>query len=103
MGKGVIIEHKDFEDLIKVYDRPKALFYCDSPYHKTERHYVSTFTKNDHYRLNKCLKEIKGSFVLSYNDDEFVRELYKDFDIISVERQNNMSSGTFKEVIIKNF
>ena len=35
-GAGVVIEHKDFENLIKVYDCPGALFYCDTPYHKTE-------------------------------------------------------------------
>ena len=35
----VVIENKDFENLIKVYDRPKALFYCDPPYHKTENYY----------------------------------------------------------------
>ena len=102
-GKGVIIEHKDFENLISVYDRSNSLFYCDPPYHKTERFYDVSFSEKDHLRLNASLKAIKGRFILSYNDDEFVRDLYKDYDIISVSRQNNMSSGTFKEVIIKNF
>ncbi len=37
----VVIEHKDFESLIKVYDRPAALFYCDPPYHSTEN--ITTF------------------------------------------------------------
>ena len=27
----VIIEHLDFEQLIRTYDRPNALFYCDTP------------------------------------------------------------------------
>jgi len=40
---------------------------------------------------------------LSYNDDEYIRELYKNFNIIAVERQNNLSSGSFKELIITNF
>ena len=30
--RGVNIENKDFADLIKVYDRPTALFYLDPPY-----------------------------------------------------------------------
>ena len=102
-GKGVIIEHKDFENLISVYDRSNSLFYCDPPYHKTERFYDVPFKDEDHLRLNASLKAIKGRFILSYNDDEFVRELYKDYNIIPVERQNNMSSGVFKEVIIKNY
>lgn len=100
---GVVIEHKDFENLIYVYDRPNALFYCDPPYHTTEKYYDAKFTADDHERLNRCLKDLKGRFVLSYNDDEYIRELYKDFEIIPVQRQNNLSSGTYNELIIKNF
>jgi DNA adenine methylase len=86
-----------------VYDRPKALFYCDPPYHTTERYYDVQFTEDDHLRLKTALDNIKGKFVLSYNDDEFIRELYKNYNIIEVTRQNNLSSGEYKEVIIKNF
>lgn len=99
----VNIEHKDFEDLIKQYDRPDALFYCDPPYHTTEKHYAEQFSEADHYRLNGVLTALKGRFILSYNDDDFVRELYKNFDIQAVSRQNNLSTGQFKEVIIKNY
>lgn len=97
------IEHKDFEALIKQYDRPDALFYCDPPYHTTEKHYSEKFSEADHYRLNSVLTALKGRFILSYNDDDFVRELYKNFDIKAVSRQNNLSTGQFKEVIIKNY
>lgn len=99
----VVIEHKDFEELIKQYDRPDALFYCDPPYHTTERHYSEKFSEADHYRLNGVLKALKGRFILSYNDDIFIRELYKNFNIQAVSRSNNLSSGQFKEVIIKNY
>lgn len=99
----VVIEHKDFEALIKQYDRSDALFYCDPPYHTTEKHYSERFTEEDHHRLNAVLKALKGHFILSYNDDEFIRKLYKEFKIEAVERQNNLSKGSFKEVIIKNF
>ena len=101
--KKVVIENKDFENLIKVYDRPKALFYCDPPYHRTENYYDAEFSEADHKRLKSCLDGIKGRFILSYNDDEYIRSLYKDYEIIPVERQNNLSSGTYKELIIKNF
>lgn len=103
MSTPVVIEHKDFENLIKVYDRPKALFYCDPPYHSTEKYYDVQFTEKDHIRLRDMLAAIKGNFLLSYNDDEFIRGLYKDFKIEAVERQNNISSGRFKELIITNY
>ena len=99
----VVIEHKDFENLIQVYDRPNALFYCDPPYYKTEHYYDATFSTEDHRRLKQCLNGIKGRFILSYNDSEFIRELYRDFKIIAVERPNNLSKGTYKELIIKNY
>lgn len=99
----VVIEHKDFENLIQVYDRPNALFYCDPPYYKTEHYYDATFSTEDHKRLKQCLNGIKGRFILSYNDNEFIRELYRDFKIIAVERPNNLSKGTYKELIIKNY
>ena len=80
-----------------------ALFYCDPPYHKTEKYYDAEFSHDDHLRLKRCLNGIQGQFILSYNDDDFIRDLYHDFDIIPVERQNNLSKGTYKELIIKNF
>ena len=99
----VNIEQKDFEKLMRQYDRPAALFYCDPPYHTTERHYEMLFSEEDHYRLNAALKNLKGRFILSYNDDSFVRNLYKDFNIEPISRQNNLSSGKFNEVIITNY
>lgn len=102
-GAGVVIEHKDFENLIKVYDRKTSLFYCDPPYHTTEKYYDAEFSPEDHERLKQCLTAIKGRFILSYNDDEYIRNLYKGFNIFAVERQNNHSKGSYKELIITNY
>ena len=102
-GAGVVIENKDFEDLIKVYDRPNALFYCDPPYRTAQKYYDVPFSDSDHERLKNSLSNVKGRFILSYNDDEYIRELYKDYNITAVERQNNLSSGTYKELIITNY
>ena len=33
----VVVENKDFEKLIKQYDRPVSFFYCDPPYFATEK------------------------------------------------------------------
>lgn len=109
--KNVIIENKDFELLIKTYDRPKAVFYIDPPYVASERYYNKeyvTFNKDDHIRLNTVLKAIKGRFILSYNDCDFIRNLYKDYNIRNISRHNLLpiTSGNreeFKEVIITNY
>ncbi len=106
--KNVIIENKDFESLIKTYDRPKALFYVDPPYVGTEKYYNGQFTTDDHKRLKSVLSNIKGRFILSYNDCNFVRELYKEYNIMEISRLNALpakveAQSEFKELIIKNF
>lgn len=103
----VIIENKDFESLIKTYDRENALFYLDPPYYAAERYYSGGFDSADHERLYNVLKSIKGKFILSYNADSYITDLYRDFNIIPVTRFNILSSASnsteYKEVIIKNY
>jgi DNA adenine methylase len=105
--KSTVIEDKDFEGLIKTYDRDKALFYLDPPYYQAEQYYGVGFSDVDHRRLKDCLAGIKGRFVLSYNDCEFVRQLYSGYTIVETDRQHNLVSKSgserYKELIIKNF
>lgn len=107
--RDVIIENRDCEDLINTYDRPDAIFYVDPPYVGSEQYYnrkYSSFGEADHIRLNECLKRIKGRFILSYNDCELVRELYHDFNMIGVDRNNSLPSKPlpkYKELIITNY
>lgn len=106
--RGVNIEHKDFEDLIRVYDRKDALFYIDPPYIGSENLYDATFTMDDHQRLRTCLEGIKGRVIISYNDHPTVRKMYSDFRIESITRKNTLSGNgnnqkDFAEVIIRNF
>ncbi len=103
----VIIENQDFQHILKTYDREDALFYLDPPYYKTEKYYTSIFLPEDHIRLKEALEGIKGRFLLSYNDCDFTRELYKDYRIIEVDRMNNLVKEKikprYKELIIKNY
>ena len=109
--KDVIIENRDFENLIKTYDRPSAVFYIDPPYVQSEGYYNKkyvSFNKDDHLRLNSVLKGIKGRFILSYNACDFVCEMYKDYNIKYVCRNNLLPAklenrSEFKEVIITNY
>lgn len=103
----VIIENRDFDQIIKTYDRENALFYLDPPYHNAEKYYRCEFSDADHERLCKSLTNIKGKFVLSYNADSYIMDLYKDFNIIPVMRFNTLSQSSntteYKELIIKNY
>lgn len=102
--KNVVIENKSYDNIIKVYDREKALFYLDPPYYKTEKYYNSDFGLNDHIRLKELLTQIKGKFILSYNDDPFILDLYSGYHIEKISRNNNLGKEKdYHEVIIRNF
>ncbi|GFI41162.1 modification methylase DpnIIA [Thomasclavelia cocleata] len=101
----VVIENKSYESIIKVYDRENALFYLDPPYYKAESCYDSKFTEEDHINLRALLGNLKGKFILSYNNDPYIKELYKGFCIEEVIRNNNLSNKNkeYKELIIRNY
>ena len=100
----VVIENRDFDKLIQSYDRSSTLFYLDPPYYKTERYYQGGFKREDHKRLREALRNIRGKFILSYNDCPEIRELYQGYEIIEVDRNNNLATGKrYKELIIKNY
>lgn len=110
----VVIENQDFERLIKHYDRPTSFFYCDPPYHATEGYYSNIgedgFTERDHIRLRDTLLSMDGLFLLSYNDDDFVRSMYNHPGIFiePITRLNNIKQRydpncQFAEVLISNY
>lgn len=101
----VYIENLDFEDILKRYDYDDAFFYLDPPYSEGTGYAIVSTKKFDHHRLFECLKNVKGKWLLSYNDSEFIRNLYKDYTIIEVQRQNNLSkkNNIYKELLIKNY
>jgi len=103
-----VIENKDFEALIRQYDRVDAFFYCDPPYFETEGHYEVKFAKEDHERLRNTLASSLGKWMVSYNDCEFIRELYAGYNIEAVTRVNSLAlrydnTAEFPEVLISNY
>ena len=109
-----VITNRDFRDCFAKHDDPQTLFYCDPPYHDTEDYYQNIgekgFTEEDHVRLRDTLMKIQGKFLLSYNDDAFVRGLYDCPDLFVVEttrlntiKQRYDPSSQFPELIISNY
>ena len=110
--QNVIIENLEFDRLIKKYDKDTTLFYLDPPYYPTETEkYGSIYgcpewDQDDiHFCLYNVLKNIKGKFMLSYNSVTYIRELYKDFNIIefSFKKAYQNTDERSKEVLICNF
>ncbi len=107
----VMVENKDFEAFIKQYDHEDAFFYCDPPYSCGAGYAVTTTKGFDHERLRATLGQIKGRFLLSYDDAPIIRKLYEGYEMIAVERLNGINNKQgddrknkmFKELLIANY
>lgn len=102
--KRVQIECLDFEKCIYKYDTKNTLFYLDPPYVGVEHYYKTNgvdFTIEDHERLAKVLKKIKGRFLLSYYENDLVSKLYKDYKIIKKNAVKH-SAGVTRNTKFKN-
>lgn len=107
----VVVENKDFEKLIRQYDRPVSFFYCDPPYFATENYYKGVgFKTKDHIRLRDSLMDIKGKFLVSYNDCPEIRELWDkpNIHIEEISRINNLAQrydggSQYAELLISNY
>ncbi len=99
----VYLENLDYKDILKRYDTPEAFFYLDPPYYVDS---VQVYSPIDHEELLTLLKNLKGRFLLSYDDRPEIRELYKDFKIVPVSRHAVFSqdkSKAYNEVLIMNY
>ncbi len=67
--RGVRVENRDFECVLRDYDSTETLFYLDPPYLQETRvwgyAYRHEMSIEDHERLVRCLVELRGSVVLS--------------------------------------
>lgn len=102
----VVIENKNAITLIKDEKRPGTFFYCDPPYFEAENLYEVKMNKRFHVRLWMALSSSDGRFLLSYNDCPFIRQLYKNYYILAVTRNNplkHQADATYEELFITNY
>ncbi len=104
---GVTIEHLDWFDFIRRYDRPTTLFYLDPPYWGVENCYgKDLFKREDYQTMSTLFAQLKGKFVLSLNDVPEVRKTFSQFTFKKVNTfySCNASNNAIpaKELIISN-
>ena len=93
----VIVENKDFEEVIRQYDRAGAVIYCDPPYYKAESCYEVEFPPEDHQRLHDVLVTCEGYFIVSYNYQDYICEIYQDCYML----YGRISESSFALTIIR--
>ena len=94
------IHHLDYKDIFRLYDSENVFFYLDPPYFKKEFLYdgCEDYSKEFHIELKNEIQKLKGNFLLSYENNKFIRELYNDFNIISYTGDNYIFKN---ELLIK--
>ena len=108
--KNVTILNGDFYAAVKDAKKDDFVF-IDSPYDNTFTNYQKDgFTKEDHIRVADMFKELDAKGVkclLTNSDTEFIRDLYKGYNmvVVKVRRMINSDSTNRKgvELIITNY
>ena len=104
--KDTLICNKDYKEIIATFDSASSFFYLDPPYedsNKTVR--GNLYTDIDLDELKQILTHIKGKFLLSLNDSERNRNLFKDFTIetVSTSYCGRKKNKNVDDLIIKNY
>ncbi len=101
----VQLESVPYEQILERYDRPTTFFYLDPPYWGPKL-YKFNFTEEDFVQLERCLRGIKGRFILSLNDHPKVRALFNNFHLRETTIHYTAQakpSKRYDELLIMNF
>jgi len=107
--RNVQIEHLDFKECLKRWDRSDTFFYLDPPYYGLQ-YYRLKFLEKDHRDLRETLGKTKGKWLLTYNDHPKIRKMYSKYIIKEVEmpktaplKREGEKRNSFKNLIITNY
>jgi DNA adenine methylase len=104
--KDVMIDSRDFREIIRVYDAPHTLFYVDPPYIGREKYYAGNFSEQDHRDLAEMLCKAEGKVILSYYADPLLDELYPDWSRETFQAARQVVNGNnnkSEELLLMNF
>jgi DNA adenine methylase len=98
------LENRPYEEVLKAFDRPTTLFYCDPPY-VGRRLYAYNFADSDFEPLADRLARLRGMFLLSINDTPLSREIFGRFRMreVSLAYGTHGLSPRVTELLVSNF
>lgn len=89
-------------DVIRTWDAPATLIYCDPPYLHSTRHegsrtvYGCEMSEQDHRQLADLLKQCKSRVVLSGYPSGLYDELYRGWRVVEFDMPNHAAGGRSK-------
>jgi DNA adenine methylase len=98
--------NQDVKTIVDSNNTEDAFYYLDPPYEGSTKSYYKHSTITPQQVLD-IVKTIKGKFMLSYNDSENIRNLFKNYNIYQFDKiysgTQNISSRQITELIITNY
>ena len=99
----VQIENAPALEVIKRYDSPETLFYCDPPYVHESRSdtnaYAFEMSDDEHRALAQVLHNVKGKVALSGYQCNLMDELYGDWHYIKAPSKKAHSTNTRPDAV----
>lgn len=99
----IILSNLDGVEFIKKVNNKKEdiFIYLDPPYFlKGAELYMNYFAKNDHIRLSQYVKKLNKPWMVSYDNQDFIIQLYKNNSRISYELAQAASNRVGDEILI---
>jgi DNA adenine methylase len=99
------ISNHDFENFINKHNNENNFIFLDPPYYLEEKSKLygnngDMHEKFDHNKLFNCIST-KTNWLMTYNNCEFIKQLYKDFSIIETSWSYGMNkSKESSEIVI---
>lgn len=81
---GTHVEHLDWRECMRRYDRAHTLFYLDPPYWQTEGYGVP-FPWAEYEAMANMMKSLQGKAILSINDHPDIRRCFSGFHMESLD------------------
>lgn len=106
--KNTWIENIDYKEVIKRFDKKNTFIFLDPPYYKTCNETYKYGENINFVELKELLEGIESKWLLTVNDVEYTREVFKDFYIKETSVNYSISKsakgrGRHGELIITNY
>ncbi len=102
-SKRIHLYNMDGVDFVKELEKKKKniFIYLDPPYYKKGSDlYMNAFHDNDHQLLASKVKKLKKKWVISYDNQDFIVQLYKDEPKVMYQLSQCTSNRIGDEVVI---
>lgn len=100
------VEHLEWSECVRRYDRPHTLFYMDPPYWGTEGYGVD-FGLDQYDRMAAIARSAKGKVIISVNDIPAMRHAFAGLEMDSLDIHYTVGGGSHgrasRELLIRNF